>query len=269
MEMRTAALSALCESDPRLQVQRVQSLWAMGADCSVNPQQVLQTPDVPLPGRPAKPLLKPPHQAPSRSVHTAQGLAGLVHSICHIEFNAIHLALDAVWRFDGLPTAYYQDWLKVAYEESTHFELLTRLLQDMGYAYGDFDAHDGLWQMCEKTADDVIARMALVPRTLEARGLDATPLIQAKLLLSESVHAKALQPVLDTILRDEVGHVAIGNHWFRWLCAQHGLDPLTHYPLLVQRHAAPRLKPPFNHEARLQAGFTPQELDWLLAQRLA
>ncbi|NCV63737.1 MAG: DUF455 family protein, partial [Betaproteobacteria bacterium] len=110
MELRTAALSALCESDPRLQVQRVQSLWAMRADCSVNPQQVLQTPDVPLPGRPAKPLLKPPHQVPSRSVHTAQGLAGLVHSICHIEFNAIHLALDAVWRFDSLPTAYYQDW---------------------------------------------------------------------------------------------------------------------------------------------------------------
>lgn len=170
MELRTAALSALCESDPRLQVQRVQSLWAMRSDCSVNPQQVFPKLEVPLPGRPAKPVLKPPHQVPSRSVHTAQGLAGLVHSICHIEFNAIHLALDAVWRFNGLPPAYYQDWLKVAYEESTHFELLTRLLQDMGYAYGDFDAHDGLWQMCEKTADDVIARMALVPRTLKHVG---------------------------------------------------------------------------------------------------
>lgn len=269
MELRTAALSALCESDPRLQVQRVQSLWAKRADCTLHPQKVLQTPDVPLPGRPAKPVLKPPQQVPSRSVHTAQGLAGLVHSICHIEFNAIHLALDAIWRFNGLPDAYYQDWLKVAYEESTHFDLLTHLLNDMGYAYGDFDAHDGLWQMCEKTSQDVIARMALVPRTLEARGLDATPLIQAKLLLSESAHAKALQPILDTILHDEVGHVAIGNHWFRWLCEQQHLDPLQHYPLLVERYAAPRLKPPFNHEARLQAGFTQAELDWLLAQRLA
>jgi uncharacterized ferritin-like protein (DUF455 family) len=122
--------------------------------------------------------------------------------------------------------------------------------------------------MCEKTADDVLARMALVPRTLEARGLDATPLIQAKLHLSQSPHAKALQYILDTILRDEVGHVAVGNHWFRWLCSQQGLDPLKHYPALVTQHAAPRLKPPFNHEARLQAGFTPAEMDWLLAQHV-
>jgi uncharacterized ferritin-like protein (DUF455 family) len=195
-------------------------------------------------------------------------LAALVHSVCHIEFNAINLALDAVWRFAGLPPAYYQDWLRVAYEESTHFELLQALLSDMGHAYGDFAAHDGLWSMCEKTADDVLARMALVPRTLEARGLDATPLIQAKLLLSTSPHAQAFQPVLETILRDEVGHVAIGNHWFRYLCTEQGLDPLAHYPLLVQRHAAPRLKPPFNTPARLAAGFTQEEIDWLMAQRL-
>jgi uncharacterized ferritin-like protein (DUF455 family) len=109
--------------------------------------------------------------------------------------------------------------------------------------------------------------MALVPRTLEARGLDATPLIQAKLLLSSSPHATAFQSVLDTILRDEVGHVAIGNHWFRYLCDAHGLDPLSHYPLLVQHHAAPRLKPPFNSSARVAAGFTQEEIDWLMAQR--
>ena len=268
MELRTAALRALCEPDPRTQVAAVQSLWASRDHDTIETPRVLQTPAVALPGRPAKPLLKPPHQVPSRSVHTAQGLAGLVHSICHIEFNAIHLALDAIWRFEGLPVAYYQDWLKVPYEESTHFVLLSQLLQNMGHAYGDFDAHDGLWQMCEKTAHDVVARMALVPRTLEARGLDATPLIQAKLCLSDSVHAKALQPVLDIILRDEVGHVAIGNHWYRWLCEQQQLDPLEYYPLLVERYAAPRLKPPFNNEARLQAGFTSQEIDWLLAQRL-
>jgi uncharacterized ferritin-like protein (DUF455 family) len=118
--------------------------------------------------------------------------------------------------------------------------------------------------MCEKTAHDVLARMALVPRTLEARGLDATPLIQAKLHLSNSAHAQALQPILDTILRDEVGHVAIGNHWYRWLCEQRGLDPVALYGELVQRYDAPRLKPPFNNEARLQAGFTEVELSYLL-----
>jgi uncharacterized ferritin-like protein (DUF455 family) len=134
----------------------------------------------------------------------------------------------------------------------------------LGYSYGDFDAHDGLWQMCERTSEDVLARMALVPRTLEARGLDATPLIQAKLLKVATPAAKIAVEILDTILRDEVGHVAIGNHWYRWLCAQRGLDPVTLYGELVQRYDSPRLKPPFNHEARLQAGFTEVELSYLL-----
>ncbi len=268
MELREAAYRALCETQAAEKVQAVQQLWALRETLALHTQQPLQDPSHRAPGRPAKPELRNPQQVPQRSVHTDTGLAALVHSVCHIEFNAINLALDAIWRFAGLPPAYYQDWLRVAYEESTHFGLLQTLLGTMGHAYGDFAAHDGLWSMCEKTADDVLARMALVPRTLEARGLDATPLIQAKLLLSSSPHATAFQPILDTILRDEVGHVAIGNHWFRYLCAAQGLDPLSHYPVLVQRHAAPRLKPPFNTSARLQAGFTPDEIDWLLAQRL-
>ena len=268
MELREAAYRALCETQATDKVQAVQQLWLERERHYLDVQATLQDPEHKAPGRPAKPLLQNPQHVPQRSVHTDKGLAALVHSVCHIEFNAINLALDAVWRFGGLPPAYYQDWLRVAYEESTHFVLLQTLLGDMGHAYGDFAAHDGLWSMCEKTADDVLARMALVPRTLEARGLDATPLIQAKLLLSASPHAKAFQPVLETILREEVGHVAIGNHWFRYLCAEQGLDPLTHYPLLVQRHAAPRLKPPFNTPARLAAGFTQEEIDWLMAQRV-
>jgi len=268
MELREAAYSALCETQVSDKVHAVQLLWAQRETLALDTQALLQDTQSQAPGRPLKPILQNPQQVPHRSVHTDKGLAALVHSVCHIEFNAINLALDAVWRFAGLPEAYYQDWLSVAYEESTHFVLLQNLLDQMGYAYGDFAAHDGLWSMCEKTAGDVLARMALVPRTLEARGLDATPLIQAKLLLSASPHAMAFQSVLDTILRDEVGHVAIGNHWFRHLCAAHGLDPLSHYPLLVQRHAAPRLKPPFNTSARLAAGFTQEEIDWLMAQRL-
>ena len=268
MELREAAYSALCETQAADKVQAVQLLWAQRETLALDTQALMQDASHKAPGRPDKPLLQNPQHVPQRSVHTDKGLAALVHSVCHIEFNAINLALDAVWRFAGLPHNYYQDWLSVAYEESTHFVLLQNLLDRMGSAYGDFAAHDGLWSMCEKTAGDVLARMALVPRTLEARGLDATPLIQAKLLLSASPHAKAFQSVLDTILRDEVGHVAIGNHWFRYLCDAQGLDPLSHYPALVQHHAAPRLKPPFNSSARLAAGFTQAEIDWLMAQRL-
>ena len=268
MELREAAFLALCETQALAKVRAVQLLWAQRDTLALDSQATLQDAKGLAPGRPARPVLQNPQQVPQRSVHTDKGLAALVHSVCHIEFNAINLALDAVWRFAGLPAAYYLDWLSVAYEESTHFVLLQDLLARMGYAYGDFAAHDGLWSMCEKTADDVLARMALVPRTLEARGLDATPLIQAKLLLSSSPHASAFAPVLDIVLRDEVGHVAIGNHWFRFLCSQQGLDPLIHYPALVQRHAAPRLKPPFNTPARLAAGFTQAEIDWLMAQRL-
>lgn len=268
MELREAAFSALCEPQAPDKVQAVQLLWAKRETLTLDTQALMQDSKNQAPGRPALPVLQNPQHVPQRSVHTDKGLAALVHSVCHIEFNAINLALDAVWRFAGLPSNYYQDWLSVAYEESTHFLLLQNLLTQMGFAYGEFAAHDGLWTMCEKTASDVIARMALVPRTLEARGLDATPLIQAKLLLSSSLHANAFQTVLETILRDEVGHVAIGNHWFRYLCAADGLDPLSHYPALVQRHAAPRLKPPFNTSARLAAGFTQDEIDWLMAQRL-
>ncbi len=268
MELRSSALKVLCLSDPQAKVQEVQALWHGRAMLSLDTRMALNATGQVVPGRPARPLLCPPQQVPNRSVHTEAGLAAMVHAICHIEFNAINLALDAIWRYPGLPDAYYQDWFQVAFEESTHFAMLHQLLADMGHCYGDFEAHDGLWAMCEKTAGDVLARMALVPRTLEARGLDATPLIQAKLHLSSSAHAARLRPILDIILRDEVGHVAVGNQWFRWLCDQQGLDPLQHYPLLVAQHAAPRLKPPFNHEARLKAGFTPAEIDWLLAQRV-
>jgi uncharacterized ferritin-like protein (DUF455 family) len=219
---------------------------------------------VAIPGRPALPRLIPATQVPSRTPFTPEGLAALLHAVCHIEFNAINLALDAVWRFSGMPNAFYEDWLRVAFEESQHFDLLHTHLQSLGYAYGDFDAHDGLWQMCEKTANDVLARMALVPRTLEARGLDATPLIQAKLRKAASPGAMRAVEILDIILRDEVGHVAIGNHWYRFLCTQRGLDPVSLYGALVQRYDAPKLRPPFNTAARKKAGFTDVELSYLL-----
>lgn len=214
-----------------------------------------------MPGHPALPKLVSATRVPTRSAFTVDGRAALLHAICHIEFNAINLALDAVWRFAGMPSAFYTDWLRVAHEEALHFTMLRTHLQSMGWDYGDFDAHDGLWFMCEKTQSDILGRMALVPRTLEARGLDATPLIQDK--LSRAGDARAVE-ILDIILLDEIGHVAVGNHWFHHLCAQRGLDAIDIYPKLIKQYDAPRMRPPFNEAARKAAGFTEAEMAFLL-----
>ena len=250
--------------DPQAKCRAVHALWTGQPAWTFGPPG--QTPEAdsrPLPGRPERPRLIAPGQVPTRSPYTAEGRAALVHAICHIEFNAINLALDAVWRFDGMPEAFYRDWMQVAHEEAQHFGLLHRQLQAMGHHYGDFEAHDGLWEMCEKTADDITARMALVPRTLEARGLDATPLIQTRLRKVGTPDALRIVECLDVILSEEIGHVAIGNRWYRWLCDRQGLDPVAHYKVLVQRHRAPRLRPPFNATARQAAGFSPEEIEFL------
>lgn len=261
MELRQAALDALRTADCEEKCRHASAIRSDFASYSVADNPLPEPPA--LPGRPDRPRLVPPGEVPSRSPHTVQGRAALIHAVCHIEFNAINLALDALWRFPGLPTDYYRDWAQVAAEEAEHFSLLRRHLQLLGYDYGDFDAHNGLWEMAEKTRDDPVARMALVPRTLEARGLDATPLIQARLRQVGTPDALAACRLLDIILRDEVGHVAIGNRWYRWLCARNRLDPLTHDKLLARHHRAPRLKPPFNEAARRAAGFTENELQAL------
>jgi uncharacterized ferritin-like protein (DUF455 family) len=261
MELRHRALQALCAAVPREKVALARALHEQVAQCSLSPTAPA-TPAL-LPGRPALPRLVHPARVPRRSPAKPEGLAALLHAIAHIEFNAINLALDAAWRFEGMPRAFHEDWLRVAAEEAFHFTLLADHLATLGHAYGDFEAHDGLWSMCEKTAGDIVARMALVPRTLEARGLDATPLIQQKLRQAGTPAALRAVEILDVILRDEVGHVAIGNHWYRVLCEREGLDPVAHYGVLVERYAAPRLHPPFNTEARRRAGFSDAELAWL------
>ncbi len=218
-----------------------------------------------LPGQPDKPSLMRHLDVPQLSIHTPRGLAGLVHSVCHIEFNAINLALDAAWRFPSMPAQYYFDWTRVAAEEAHHFSLLRAQLQSMGHDYGNFPAHTGLWDMAWRTQHDIVARMALVPRTLEARGLDATPPMQAKLRKVGTPDALKVIDILDIILRDEVGHVAIGNRWYRWLCERDGLDPVMHFRQLCETHAAPRLRAPINEEARRMAGFTDTEISELLS----
>ena len=179
MELRAQALAAFTMADPAQKVAAVQALCVSAASLPCDAAAAFDAPAGP--GRPDRPLLIHPRAVPKRSPHTVAGHAALMHSIAHIEFNAINLALDAAWRFDGLPEAYYRDWIEVAGEEALHFSMLQDHLHSLGFAYGDFDAHDGLWTICVSTEGDVLARMALVPRTLEARGLDATPLIQAKL----------------------------------------------------------------------------------------
>ena len=267
MELRTLALQALCEPDVEQKRALALDLQAQAATISIASDSALVDPGA-LPGRPARPALIDPTQVPQRSVHSTEGRAALIHAICHIEFNAINLALDAVWRFAGMPEAFYRDWLRVAAEEAQHFGLLHDHLRTLGHRYGDFAAHDGLWAMCDKTRHDITARMALVPRTLEARGLDATPLIQRKLRAVGSPDALAACDILDIILRDEIGHVAIGNHWYRWLCQQQGLEPVAHYRQLARQHGAPRPRGPFNTAARQQAGFSDEELRELSADLL-
>lgn len=263
MELRARALKLLgnpsIEEKPALTL----TLQAQAATLNIATDAPL-TATQPLPGHPERPLLLGHTRVRRRSPATREGRAILIHAICHIEFNAINLALDALWRFPAMPEQYYRDWLRIAAEEARHFTLLREHLRtELDHDYGDFPAHQGLWSMCEKTAGDITARMALVPRTLEARGLDATPLIQHKLRQAGTPDALAACAILDLILREEIGHVAIGNHWYRWLCARQGLEPVAHYAQLAQRHAAPQAKPPLNKAARRAAGFTDAELAWL------
>ena len=252
-----AAYLAWLEPDPIVKCEMVKALSADAVSTTVQPSAEMLIPPN-QPGRPVRPKLVDPLSLSSRRVHTAEGLAALIHAVAHIEFNAINLGLDAIWRFTDMPDTFYLDWLKVSQEEAIHFTLLTQHLQSLGFTYGDFAAHDGLWEMAFRTADDVLARMALVPRTLEARGLDACPAVRHKLLSAGDPRGAA---IIDRILQDEIGHVAIGNHWYRWLCDGRKLDPILTYRSLSKTYRAPKLKAPFNIEARLAAGFEQQELD--------
>ena len=216
-----------------------------------------------MPGRPARPALVHPRDLPRRGFGSDEGRAAFIHAVAHIEFNAMDLAWDAVYRFRGMPQAFYADWVSVANDEARHFMMLRTRLRDFGHDYGDFDAHNGLWEMAEKTAHDGLARMALVPRVLEARGLDVTPGMIVKL---RALGDDATADILALILREEVGHVAAGSRWYRWHCERAGVEPRTRFRALLREYASGVLHRPFNTEARLEAGFDAEELDSLLAE---
>lgn len=210
-----------------------------------------------MPGRPPLPRLVPVRDVPRRGLGSDEGRAAFVHAIAHIEFNAIDLAWDAAYRFRGLPRAFYADWVGIAADEARHFAMLRARLQQLGHDYGSFDAHHGLWEMAEKTALDGLARMALVPRVLEARGLDVTPGMIVKLRAQGD---DATVAILEVILAEEVGHVAAGSRWYRWYCERDGADPQARFRELLAEHARGSVRGPFNIEARLAAGFSAEEL---------
>ena len=219
-----------------------------------------ELPPVVEPGRPSKPVLVPPSQVAQRRIGTPEGQAALIHAVAHIEFNAINLACDAACRFQGLPRDYYGDWLRVAAEEAHHFSLLQARLRDLGHCYGDFPAHNGLWELAQNTADDPLRRMALVPRVMEARGLDVTP---GMIKRFEQIGDHATVAVLEVILREEVGHVEAGSRWFRHLCRERGLDPEKHYFELLEEGFPGGIRCPLHKEARRKAGFSEAELQRL------
>ncbi len=257
-----AARNALLEPDPARKCSLVASLlcgWMAGSYDHGTGGRVLPLGE---PGRPSRPLLVPPGQLAQRRLSTAGGRAALVHAVTHIEFNAINLALDAVYRFRAMPAPFYRDWLQVAVEEARHFAMLHRRLQELGNEYGDFPAHDGLWSMCRQTAHDPLLRMALVPRVLEARGLDVTPGMMQRLGKVGDHRTAAL---LEVILAEEQGHVAIGSRWYRYCCQQRGVEPESTFQRLLRTYMPGRVRGPFNRTARLGAGFSGREMDDLAA----
>lgn len=260
--LKEGAIAALTSKDLDQKVALTRSLawqWfngnlAFGANVGLKP------PD--RPGRPARPNLVPPRQLKKRSIRSQRGRIALLHAIAHIELNAVDLALDIIARFASgsslskspIPRSFYDGWVRVAFEEAKHFSLLRVRLHALGADYGDLDAHDGLWEAAQSTGHDLTARLAIVPLILEARGLDITPTLLRQI---EEVKDCETAAIFRIIYRDEQGHVAVGAKWFRFLCLREGVEPAATFQTLVRTHFRGPLKPPFNDQARAQAGLTP------------
>ena len=256
------ALYCLLLKSPYKKVQSTLSLqkrFLLGK-LQLQPQSAVKS--LPVPGRPQKPELVAPGDVPRRNFSSLKGRLSLVHAIAHIEFNAINLALDAVYRFQHMPEQYYSDWCRVAAEEAQHFTMLSDYLVEHGMAYGDLTAHNGLWEMAVKTDFDVMTRMALVPRVLEARGLDVTPGMIEKLKPTGDTQLIA---ILQKIFDDEIGHVKIGSYWYKTLCEERNLEPQQTFLELIEKHMQGARFGPFDTEARLQAGFSHDEMQSLLS----
>ena len=255
------ALSCLLLDNPQEKVNATLALQKGYLAGELNRDPLSEVTAIAVAGRPEKPELVDPRDVPRRNFSSLKGRLTLVHAIAHIEFNAINLALDAVYRFQQMPAQYYSDWCQVAAEEAQHFTMLSDYLQQHEMSYGDLCAHNGLWQMAVKTDADVLTRMALVPRVLEARGLDVTPSMIEKL---KSTGDTPLISILQKIFNDEIGHVKIGSYWYKTLCKERGLEPEKTFLQLIEKYMEGAKFGPFETEARIAAGFSHAELRSLI-----
>jgi uncharacterized ferritin-like protein (DUF455 family) len=252
--LTAGAVAILATPDPAAKASAsaaLARLWSTGA------LPIGESRPPPRPARPPRPLLRPPREMPRRrNFGSPAGRAALLHALAHIELNAVDLAWDLLARFAApdLPRQFYDDWVAVAAEEALHFTLLARRLGEFGRAYGDLPAHDGLWEAAEATAGDFLARLAVVPLVLEARGLDVTPAITARL---DAAGDRDSAAILRRILADEINHVRVGRRWFEHVCRRAGEDPAAAFRDRVRRYFRGELKPPFNREAREAAGLSP------------
>lgn len=259
--LQHAAAHCLALREPEQKVRATQEAAARFLAGQLAVAREAEWPPIPDPasvGRPDRPKLVPPRQLAARGLGSAEGRAAFLHAIAHIEFNAINLAWDAVLRFPSMPAQYYADWVSCADDEARHHRMLVERLSDFGYRYGDFDAHDGLWDMARRTAHSCLERMALVPRVLEARGLDVTPAMIERLGALGDGETVA---ILEVILREEVAHVAAGTRWFRYLCNLKDLEPRSTFRDLLRQHGRGFIRGPFNLDARRAAGFDDAELE--------
>lgn len=251
---------ALLENNPQEKINQVNAINTTLKNV-VDLVPLSEVISIPVPGRPEKPELVHPSQVARRKLTTEQGRIALIHAVCHIEFNAINLALDAAYRFQHMPEEFYCDWMRVATEEARHFSLLLERLAELNTCYGDLAAHNGLWEMAVKTQHSLVERMALVPRVLEARGLDVTPGMIERL---KNVGDDKTVTILEIILREEVGHVEIGTRWFRYACEKENLNPENTFIGLLKKYNVSTSKGPLHKDARKQAGFVDAELEALL-----
>lgn len=266
--LRDGAARAILASDLGEKTALAQDMARRWHDRRISLRSPLDTMPPDRPGRPPKPELVPPTQVVRRSLNSRRGRIALLHAIAHIELNAVDLALDIVARFAAapMPQSFFDGWMQVAFEEAKHFNMVRARLHAMDADYGDMPAHDGLWQAAHDTRNDLTARLAVVPLILEARGLDVTPSLRAKMRQSGDHESAA---VLDVIYEDEKKHVAIGAKWFRFLCARQNRDPAAAFQALVRANFRGGLKPPFNDLARAAAGLTPTFYRALSSQSLS